>query len=111
MSAGLLAACTHVSEMQQPSIELTAQQKKEIERVVSFQLKDPDSAKFGPVRVGSVAGSPAVCGWVNAKNSFGAYAGSEIYYARFEDGRFNAAPPGETSRVTCMLMNLLPPQA
>ena len=43
---------------------------------VKSSLKDPDSAKFSSSNLGK---SGAVCGWVNAKNSFGAYTGDSRY--------------------------------
>ncbi len=44
-------------------------------------LKDPESAKFYDVATIKVGGSPyAVCGYVNAKNSFGAYTGPRRFY-------------------------------
>lgn len=39
------------------------------------RLKDPESAKFTEVIVARVTGKPIVCGYVNAKNSFGGYTG------------------------------------
>ena len=39
-------------------------------------LKDPDSAKFGTV---VVTDSGIVCGYVNAKNSFGGYTGEKPF--------------------------------
>ena len=53
---------------------------------VAEHLKDPDSAKFGPSFIVRERGqlkngleTSAVCGIVNAKNSFGAYAGGSRY--------------------------------
>ncbi len=46
------------------------------ERLISMSLKDPSSAEFSGSRIGN---NGAVCGTVNAKNSFGAYTG----YKRF----------------------------
>lgn len=43
---------------------------------VKLSLKDPDSAKFSSSNLGR---SGAVCGWVNAKNSFGSYSGDSRY--------------------------------
>lgn len=44
-------------------------------------LKDPESAKFYDVTTVKVGGSPyALCGFVNAKNSFGAYVGPRRFY-------------------------------
>ncbi len=49
------------------------------EERVKATLKDPGSAMFRNVRIGRGLGAPAVCGEVNAKNSFGGYLG----YNRF----------------------------
>jgi len=46
---------------------------------ISSRLKDPDSAQFKDVFASKSSGSPVVCGYVNAKNSFGGYSG----YQRF----------------------------
>ena len=52
---------------------------------VRNELKDPDSALFRNVS-GFVApnGSIYVCGWDNAKNSYGGYIGYEPFMVRFE---------------------------
>jgi hypothetical protein len=43
-------------------------------------LKDPDSASFGDIIGGRNAdGVLNVCGWVNAKNSFGGYTGMQPF--------------------------------
>lgn len=48
--------------------------------VVLAALKDPSSAQFGPASVRLVGDSgTAVCGTVNARNSFGGYAGPQRY--------------------------------
>lgn len=46
------------------------------QKAVSALLKDPSSAKFTNERVGS---NGVVCGFINAKNSFGAYTGPQRY--------------------------------
>lgn len=55
---------------------------------VRARLKDPDSAEFR--NVGYYSGGPgmAVCGEVNAKNSFGGYSGFERFVALGEDTAF-----------------------
>lgn len=47
-------------------------------KAVLERLKDPESAKFGKVVYRS---SGAVCGYVNAKNSFGGYSGDTAFIA------------------------------
>jgi hypothetical protein len=51
-------------------------------------LKDSDSAKFGRTFVGSDKGDPmpqALCGWVNAKNAFGAYVGFRRFIVPWDE--------------------------
>lgn len=45
--------------------------------LVRAQLKDPDSAKFKGVKESSPG---YVCGFVNAKNSYGGYIGYRVFY-------------------------------
>lgn len=56
------------------------------------QLKDPDSAKFGPLTrqtKPNVRGEPTdvVCGAVNARNSFGGYSGMSGFVYFVDDPR------------------------
>lgn len=44
-------------------------------------LKDADSAKFSGVFISFYSDSPVTCGQVNAKNSFGGYAGFKDFVA------------------------------
>jgi hypothetical protein len=47
-------------------------------------LKDPDSAKFGFMNAARAdSGLIAVCGWMNAKNSFGGYVGEQPFYGSY----------------------------
>jgi len=50
---------------------------------IAMKMKDPESARFAGVVV-SPKGS-TVCGWVNAKNSYGGYVGYKPFYVM---GRF-----------------------
>ena len=52
------------------------------EKVIKAGLKDPDSAKFK----GSFYKEPYVCGYVNAKNSFGAFTGDKEFVANTLNG-------------------------
>lgn len=62
------------------------------ESVVRGSLKDPDSAKFESFyhKVGDNDGY--VCGYVNAKNSYGGYTGKKEYfvYIDTEDGKLKS---------------------
>lgn len=48
----------------------------QIEELIRSRLRDPDSAQFGRMYV---ARDGFVCGFVNAKNSFGGYVGDRLY--------------------------------
>lgn len=51
-------------------------------RAVKDKLKDPNSAQFEDVKVFK----SSVYGYVNAKNSYGAYGGKRRFRLSFEDG-------------------------
>lgn len=51
---------------------------------IKRSLRDPDSARFGTVRVYRSGGSPVVCGTVNARNGFGGYTGERPFMATEE---------------------------
>ena len=48
---------------------------------VRNRMRDPDSAKFGRLRVSHASGRFALCGTVNAQNAFGGYVGYRRYVA------------------------------
>lgn len=64
--------------------ELTEQQEEVGKTSVRNLLKDPDSATFselyGARRIDG-EGPVAVCGYVNAKNSYGGYVGKKRFFA------------------------------
>jgi hypothetical protein len=69
-----------------PPLQLTAEQRADIEKGVQKRLMDPDSAKFGSMnaRVSrNTSQSYIVCGWVNAKAD-GEYAGNMPFIAKDE---------------------------
>lgn len=70
--------------------------KKNVENAIRDQLKDPDSAKFSgmttPRKEVMVENRDFVygystCVYVNAKNSYGGYAGKELYWAFLRDNQ------------------------
>lgn len=63
-------------------ITLTPAQLAKLKEAVARGLKDPESARFGEVMVATQdSANIHVCGTVNAKNSYGGYGGSKIFYA------------------------------
>ena len=47
---------------------------------LAMKMKDPESVRFADVVSHESGNSSTVCGWVNAKNSFGAYVGFKPFY-------------------------------
>lgn len=61
---------------------LTAKQKALVKTQVASVMKDPWSVVMGPMYAKKTpSGAIAVCGTVNAKNSYGAWAGFSWYQA------------------------------
>ncbi|MES0168205.1 hypothetical protein NKJ87_19820 [Mesorhizobium sp. M0027] len=81
------------------SPELAAQ----VELGMRRRLKDPDSAKFGPIRASGRVWNGrkeiVVCGFVNSKNSFGGYTGALPYVGKVYDlkGDFDLITMGDES--------------
>lgn len=66
------------------SVALSPAEHKAIEEAVRKALKDPTSATFGNKIAGRNAqGKVLFCGLVNARNSFGGYAGMQPYLGEF----------------------------
>ena len=62
-------------------ITLTESQKAAVTAGVKGQLKDPNSAMFGPMAASQgKSGLIYVCGYVNSRNSFGGYVGDTLFY-------------------------------
>lgn len=57
-------------------------------QVVAKLMRDPDSAKFSGMHTCRApdGGIDHVSGVVNAKNAFGAYAGGERFFVRYDNG-------------------------
>lgn len=66
------------------SLTLTPEMSKAIQDSVRSKLKDPESARFGKIAAGEVEGQTIVCGWVNAKNSYGGYIGMQPFFGYFQ---------------------------
>ena len=61
-------------------IELSEAQIEAVQSVVRDGLKDPDSARFGTIAAGVIDETGfMVCGYVNARNSFGGYVGMTVF--------------------------------
>ena len=76
--AALLAGCqtAQVEPERSTPIPMAPYQIAAIQEGVKAALKDPESARFGDIKAGQRSnGDVVVCGWVNAKNSFGGYIG------------------------------------
>ncbi len=67
---------------------------------ISKKLKDPNSATFGMMIRAmrpNVRGEPTdtICGYVNAKNSYGGYTGEKPFVYFVQDGSANIASGGQ----------------
>ena len=74
-----------VAQVEAPQRILPETQIRLAEEAVRASLKDGESARFSEVRIGRIldatTGVGAVCGRVNAKNSFGGYGGAQRFIA------------------------------
>ncbi|WP_299145999.1 hypothetical protein [uncultured Tateyamaria sp.] len=89
---GTLAACA-APITQRQRLELDPGQLNSVKRTASYNLKYPESARFRDIRWfenrhqdGTI--SNTVCGEVNARNSFGGYAGYATFKGRMNGGKF-----------------------
>lgn len=83
----LLAAATHPTPAEKKAIA-----------AVKAELKDADSAKYRDLHALDDKGG--ICGWVNAKNSYGGYAGFSVFYYS-GDGKVVILPPDVSSPSLC----------
>lgn len=76
-----------------PPAVLTSAQIQIVQRGVRDGLKDPASAMFrGDYWAAGIAGGPfTVCGWVNARNSFGGYTGYGPFVGLLRGSTFTLA--------------------
>lgn len=98
-----------IKEAEPPTpVVLTAQQIEWVKEGVREELKDPDSAKFeGIVAMKDVKdGGITVCGFVNARNSFGGYVGKKPFFGGFGTKGFVAIRIGGDKTSTLVAYNL-----
>lgn len=67
-------------------IELTPSRRAAVEAGVRESLKDPESARFGRMWAARQDDTIHVCGYVNAKNSFGGYTGDSLFAGILVEG-------------------------
>lgn len=92
-----LSGCVAAGSVIKPTaqISITPAMARQIENGVKRGLKDPESARFGSTAAGqSPDGFVVVCGYVNAKNSFGGYTGAQPYYGLLQGNRFHVVAFG-----------------
>ena len=76
------------------------------QQAVKQNLKDPSSAQFGrytafTYTLNGEKQPVAVCGYVNAKNSYGGYGGEQPFIARRVGTTYGAAGPGKYYDTIC----------
>lgn len=87
-------------------VELTKKQIEAVKKAVRKELKDPDAAKFGSIKGALKDGTIYVCGMVNGKNSYGAYAGEKPFIGLLATGDDNQ--PNSHFAVMPMAGNTIP---
>jgi hypothetical protein len=93
-----LAGCVSSSLPKTAPTTLDDGMKKTVQTAVTATLKDPNSAMFGAMQAGlRPDGIILVCGYVNAKNSFGGYTGNKLF-----EGLLYIRPQGNAFIVTGM---------
>lgn len=87
---------------------LTDDQIAAIQQQLATQLKDPGSAQFGPIQaaISTQDKSVAVCGTVNAKNSYGGYTGTKPYVGALDGGSFRLLVLGGPERDTAVAQSV-----
>ena len=115
LSGLILAGCMRAAPNEEKvalknSVEIVKLSKSEqsmLKQAVRQNLKDPDSARFGRYTAFSYiekgAKQIAVCGYVNAKNSYGGYGGEKPYIASASliIVAFGVVGPGKFYDVVC----------
>lgn len=87
-----LAACVNTISITTEPMTPPTGAVASVKAAIAHDLKDPSSARFREiVAYRTSAGDTIICGEVNAKNSYGAYAGFEPFYSRFRDGQMLVA--------------------
>lgn len=86
LAFGALSGCQSAAPNATPAtttpLTLTATHIAALKRGVISRLKDPESARFDEAFVASEDKDTIyVCGYVNAKNSYGGYVGARPFYA------------------------------
>lgn len=91
IAAAVLAYSPALADMR--PVALTPAEIGEVQAVVSYTLIDPESARFREITSVIVTKSNGstiqrVCGYVNAKNQMGGYAGFEMFGGQMVNGKF-----------------------
>lgn len=96
LAAGLVSAC--VSVQPRPPVALSSPQEAEVKRAILAEINDASSARFGSFKaVSHPNGDVGVCGFMNAKNSLGAYPGPKPFIGTLRAGTFHVVSIGDSN--------------
>ncbi|WP_425099179.1 hypothetical protein [Tropicibacter sp. S64] len=82
-----VAVISGSSGVDEGSYQLGFFEKRTVKSEVRERLKDPSSAEFGTIKAAQDGHIITVCGFVNAKNSYGAYTGRKPFYGMLTQSR------------------------
>ena len=109
-----LSGCSHRESFTRVTslTTLTQEQIAEVHEAIRSTLKDPYSARFGEMMAGMLpatdgTSSVLVCGFVNAKNLYGAYVGEKAYLGVFRAEQFALLGVGDAEYYQCIQHGLL----
>jgi hypothetical protein len=78
----VMAGCVSQGSGMKPVTEfpIDPETRQKVAVGLAAAMKDPESMRLGAIRAGHTQdGKILVCGWVNAKNSFGGYTGDQPF--------------------------------
>ena len=97
-----LAACVEATPVTTTPSTVSDIEKQAIQQSINTTLKDPYSARYENWRGFEISnGDRAICGTVNSKNSFGAYAGADPFYIRMRGEQSVEIQVGQLAQMAC----------
>lgn len=102
-AAALVASgCMNTEQVNTKPLPPSGSEVSTVSSNIADLMKDPDSAKFRNWSGYSLSnGDRVICGQVNAKNSYGAYTGYEVFYVRLNGNIIKSRIVGGSATSGC----------